>query len=88
MSAVCCRFYQPGDEEQIVTLTEGLHGAWFLWTGEKSSAGYLYKKVGFQVTCRFHVKALTVVCGALAGFKHAQAFAVPKGTLKQRLQFF
>lgn len=34
---------------------EGLHGAWFLWTGEKSSAGYLYKKTGFEITRRFHV---------------------------------
>lgn len=34
---------------------EGLHGAWFLWTGEKSSAGYLYKKAGFEVSRRFHV---------------------------------
>ncbi len=23
---------------------EGLHGAWFLWTGEKTAAGHLYKK--------------------------------------------
>lgn len=35
--------------------SEGLHGAWFLWTGEKSSAGYLYKKTGFDITRRFHV---------------------------------
>lgn len=34
---------------------EGLHGAWFLWTGEKSSAGYLYKKTGFDITRKFHV---------------------------------
>ncbi|WP_217589340.1 GNAT family N-acetyltransferase [Lentibacillus saliphilus] len=34
---------------------EGLHGAWFLWTGEASSAGYLYKKTGFKTTRRFHV---------------------------------
>lgn len=34
---------------------EGLHGAWFLWTGETSPAGYLYKKVGFQVSRRFYV---------------------------------
>lgn len=34
---------------------EGLHGAWFLWTGEKSSAGYLYKKTGFEITRTFHV---------------------------------
>ena len=34
---------------------ESLHGAWFLWTGEKSSAGYLYKKTGFEITRTFHV---------------------------------
>jgi mycothiol synthase len=32
-----------------------LHGAWFLWTGETSSAGHLYKRVGFEVTRKFHV---------------------------------
>lgn len=35
--------------------SEGLHGAWFLWTGEKSSAGYLYKKTEFKITRQFHV---------------------------------
>ncbi|MFS0863069.1 GNAT family N-acetyltransferase [Fredinandcohnia sp. 179-A 10B2 NHS] len=35
--------------------SEGLHGAWFLWTGEKSAAGHLYKKTGFEVTRKFHV---------------------------------
>ncbi len=34
---------------------ESLHGAWFLWTGEKTSAGYLYKKTGFEITRTFHV---------------------------------
>lgn len=34
---------------------ESLHGAWFLWTGEKTSAGYLYKKTGFEITRMFHV---------------------------------
>ncbi|MBS4207912.1 GNAT family N-acetyltransferase [Bacillus sp. FJAT-50079] len=34
---------------------ESLHGAWFLWTGEKTSAGYLYKKTGFEITRSFHV---------------------------------
>lgn len=34
---------------------EGLHGAWFLWTGEETSAGYLYKKTGFDITRTFHV---------------------------------
>ncbi|MBS4200823.1 GNAT family N-acetyltransferase [Bacillus sp. FJAT-49732] len=39
---------------------EGLHGAWFLWTGEKTSAGYLYKKTGFTITRQFHVMKKTV----------------------------
>jgi GNAT superfamily N-acetyltransferase len=34
---------------------ESLHSAWFLWTGEKTSAGYLYKKTGFEITRTFHV---------------------------------
>lgn len=34
---------------------ESLHGAWFLWTGEQTAAGYLYKKTGFEVTRKFHV---------------------------------
>lgn len=34
---------------------EGLHGAWFLWTGETSPAGHLYKKTGFEITRKFHV---------------------------------
>lgn len=34
---------------------EGLHGAWFLWTGEHSAAGHLYQKTGFKITRRFHV---------------------------------
>lgn len=33
----------------------GLHGAWFLWTGETSPAGHLYKRVGFEITRQFHV---------------------------------
>ncbi|OCA85877.1 acetyltransferase [Bacillus sp. FJAT-27225] len=33
----------------------GLHCAWFLWTGEKSAAGHLYKNTGFEITRRFHV---------------------------------
>ncbi len=32
-----------------------LHGAWFLWTGEASPAGHLYKRVGFKVSRQFHV---------------------------------
>ncbi|WP_409343885.1 GNAT family N-acetyltransferase [Paenibacillus sp. MBLB4367] len=38
---------------------QGLHGAWFLWTGETTSAGYLYKKVGFSITRHFHVMKLS-----------------------------
>ncbi|WLD93817.1 GNAT family N-acetyltransferase [Alkalihalobacillus sp. AL-G] len=34
---------------------EGLHGAWFLWTGEKTSAGHLYKKTGFEITRKFDI---------------------------------
>lgn len=32
-----------------------LHSAWFLWTGEKTPAGRLYLRSGFQVTRRFDV---------------------------------
>lgn len=39
---------------------ESLHGAWFLWTGETTSAGYLYKRAGFQVTRSFHVMKRTL----------------------------
>lgn len=34
---------------------EGLHNAWFLWTGEKTAAGYLYKNTGFEISRTFHV---------------------------------
>jgi GNAT superfamily N-acetyltransferase len=34
---------------------QGLHGVWFLWTGETTTAGHLYKKLGFHITRRFHV---------------------------------
>lgn len=34
---------------------QGLHNAWFLWTGETTPAAYLYKKIGFQVTRTFSV---------------------------------
>ena len=33
----------------------GLHDAWFLWTGENSPAGHLYKRAGFGVTRRFTI---------------------------------
>lgn len=36
-------------------LHDGLHNAWFLWTGEKEPAGYLYRRAGFLVTRRFDV---------------------------------
>ncbi|WP_221568409.1 GNAT family N-acetyltransferase [Alkalihalobacillus sp. TS-13] len=39
--------------------SEGLHSAWFLWTGEKTSAGHLYLKTGFEITRRFHVMKKT-----------------------------
>jgi LmbE family N-acetylglucosaminyl deacetylase len=35
-----------------------------------------------------YYKALTIVRGAPVGFKRAQAFAVPRGSLTKRLQFF
>ena len=38
---------------------EGLHSSWFLWTGEKSSAGHLYTKAGYSITRRFHVMRWT-----------------------------
>lgn len=34
---------------------EGAHTAWFLWTGENSPAGHLYRSAGFEVTRRFDV---------------------------------
>jgi len=37
--------------------TRGFHNAWFLWTGEKTPAGYLYQRTGFQVTRRFEIFA-------------------------------
>ncbi|MEN2417094.1 GNAT family N-acetyltransferase [Streptomyces rimosus] len=33
----------------------GAHGAWFLWTGEGSPAGHLYRSAGFATTRRFQV---------------------------------
>lgn len=42
-----------------VTLEEmkrqGAHDAWFLWTGEDSPAGHLYRAAGFTVTRRFTI---------------------------------
>ncbi|WP_251095835.1 GNAT family N-acetyltransferase [Streptomyces sp. Caat 7-52] len=31
------------------------HSAWFLWTGERSPAGHMYRKSGFSTTRRFRV---------------------------------
>lgn len=39
---------------------EGLHNAWFLWTGEKTPAGYLYKKTGFEITREFDIMRKTL----------------------------
>ncbi|GAB3401335.1 GNAT family N-acetyltransferase [Flindersiella endophytica] len=33
----------------------GAYSAWFLWTGEESPAGRLYRKAGFTVTRRFDI---------------------------------
>lgn len=33
----------------------GVHGSWFLWTGESSPAGKLYLKTGYRITRRFDV---------------------------------
>lgn len=33
----------------------GLHSAWFLWTGERSPAGHLYRAAGFSTTRVFRV---------------------------------
>lgn len=34
---------------------QSLHGAWFLWTGEQSPAGHLYKQAGFRITRSFDI---------------------------------
>lgn len=41
----------------------GLHTAWFLWTGEQSPAGHLYYRAGFQVTRRYDVLRKTLSGG-------------------------
>lgn len=38
-----------------VMRSNGLHTAWFLWTGETSPAGHLYFRAGFKVTRKFDV---------------------------------
>ena len=39
----------------------GLHGAWFLWTGEKSPAGHLYLQTGFTISRSFAVMSTTAL---------------------------
>ncbi len=39
---------------------QGLHNAWFLWTGENEPAGQLYLRAGFSITRRFDVMAKTL----------------------------
>lgn len=34
---------------------QGAHSAWFLWTGEQSAAGHLYRSAGFEITRRFQI---------------------------------
>lgn len=43
-----------------VMRAEGLHTAWFLWTGEHSPAGSLYQRAGFSVTRRFDILKLSL----------------------------
>ncbi|MEV0588697.1 GNAT family N-acetyltransferase [Nonomuraea sp. NPDC050310] len=38
---------------------EGLHGAWFLWTGEDSPAARLYLGAGFSITRTYHLMRWT-----------------------------
>jgi len=35
--------------------SQGMHGAWFLWTGLEEPAGHLYTRVGFHVSRTFAV---------------------------------
>jgi hypothetical protein len=35
--------------------SQGLHNAWFLWTGIEDPAGRLYTRVGFHVSREFAV---------------------------------
>lgn len=44
--------------------SRGLHGAWFLWTGEKTAAGQLYLKAGFSISRTFHVMKKHLTEGA------------------------
>jgi ribosomal protein S18 acetylase RimI-like enzyme len=36
---------------------KGFHGTWFLWTGEETPAGHLYRQAGFTTTRRFTIYA-------------------------------
>lgn len=38
----------------------GLHSAWFLWTGEQTPAGHLYRKAGFTTTRVFDVMKVSL----------------------------
>lgn len=38
----------------------GAHGAWFLWTGEDTPAGHLYRAAGFTVTRTFTISRATL----------------------------
>lgn len=40
--------------------SKGLHGCWFLWTGERSPAGHLYKRAGFTVSRTFDIMRLSL----------------------------
>jgi mycothiol synthase len=40
---------------------DGAHCAWFLWTGEQTAAGRLYRSAGFAVTRRFQVMQAPLV---------------------------
>lgn len=39
---------------------QGLHGAWFLWTGEEEPAGHLYHRANFTTTRKFEVMEKTL----------------------------
>jgi mycothiol synthase len=42
---------------------KGYHDTWFLWTGERSPAGFLYRRAGFTVTRTFVVYGRTLEGG-------------------------
>lgn len=45
-------------EAMAAMRAEGAQNAWFLWTGENSPAGHLYRRTGFETTRRFDVLRL------------------------------